>query len=132
MLKWVDAPNSAASTSAAAEFEVAFYEGQSSFFDVFYGITSDNGSDETSGVQASGTGPATTFSCGVATLIPGLKVRYNLVPCPSPTPTATATPTGRPKPQRSFSRKSDGLISSFDQIKKRIQEDPHDIHKVPV
>ena len=63
----------------SANFEVVFYEGQSSFFDVFYGATSDNGLEETSGVQASSTGPATTFSCGTATLTNGLKVTYNCV-----------------------------------------------------
>ena len=56
---------------------MVFYENQSSFFDVFYGATSDSGLDETSGVQASSTGPATTFSCDTATLTNGLKVTYN-------------------------------------------------------
>src|SRR5207249_213725 len=79
-------------TANPANFEVVFYEGPSSFFDIFYAITVDNGLDETSGVQASSAGPATTFSCGTATLIPGLKVRYTLA-CPSPTPTPTATAT---------------------------------------
>ena len=41
-----------ANTSAAAEFEVAFYENQQTFFDIFYGATSDTGSDETSGARA--------------------------------------------------------------------------------
>src|SRR5262249_29469168 len=53
----------------------------------------DNGSDETSGVQASTTGPATRFSCATTVLTSGLRARYNLVPCPTPTPTATATAT---------------------------------------
>src|SRR5206468_9999977 len=62
--------------------------------DYFYWITVDNGLGEASGVQASSAGPATTFSCGTATLIPGLKVRYTLAcPTPTPTPTVTATPT---------------------------------------
>ena len=65
-----------ADTTAPANFEVVFYENQSSFFDVFYGATSDSGLDETSGVQASSSGPATTFSCGTATLTDGLKVTY--------------------------------------------------------
>jgi len=34
-------------------------------------------SDETSGVQASAAGPATTFSCGTSTLTDGLKVTYS-------------------------------------------------------
>ena len=63
-------------TTAPANFEVVFYENDSSFFDVFYGATTDNGIDETSGVQASSTGAATTFSCGTATLTPDLKVTY--------------------------------------------------------
>ena len=53
-------------TANQANFEVVFYENTSSFFDIFYGVTVDNGSDETSGVQASATGPATTYSCGTA------------------------------------------------------------------
>ena len=64
-----------ADTTTSANFEVVFSENQSSF-DVIYGATSDSGLDETSGVQASSTGPATTFSCGTATLTNGLKVTY--------------------------------------------------------
>src|SRR6476659_4235129 len=63
-------------TTAPANFEVVFYENDSSFFDVFYGVTTDNCIDETSGVQASSSGSATTFSCGTATLTDGLKVTY--------------------------------------------------------
>ena len=86
-----------ADTTTSANFEVVFYENQSSFFDVFYGATSDNGLDETSGVQASAAGPATTFSCGTATLTDGLKVTYTCAGgggSPTPTPTATGTPGG--------------------------------------
>jgi hypothetical protein len=82
-----------ADTTAPANFEVVFYESQPSFFDVFYGVTTDNGSDETSGVQASSSGPATTFSCGTATLTDGLKVTYTCAAGVTPTPTPTATPT---------------------------------------
>src|SRR5437870_3109703 len=46
-----------------ANFEVVFYENTSSFFDIFYGVTVDDGADATSGVQASAVGPATTYSC---------------------------------------------------------------------
>src|SRR5439155_2945237 len=81
--------------SGTANFEIALYEGQS-FFDIFYGVTVDDGSLEESGVQQSATGPATTFSCHAATLINGLKVRYTLVPCPTPTPTPTGTPSCTP------------------------------------
>jgi len=49
--------------TGTANFEVVFYENQQSFFDIFYAVTVDNGSSEESGVQASATGPATTFSC---------------------------------------------------------------------
>ena len=86
-----------ADTTMAANFEVVFYENQSSFFDVIYGATSDSGLDETSGVQASSTGPATTFSCGTATLTPNLKVTYNCAgggQSPTPTPTASGSPSG--------------------------------------
>jgi len=82
--------------SGTANFEVVFYEGQSSFFDIFYGATSDNGSDETSGVQMGPAGPATQFSCGVPTLTNGLKVTYTCegAASPTPTPTCTAGPGG--------------------------------------
>ncbi len=84
-----------ADTTTSANFSVVFYENSSSFFDIFYGATSDNGLDETSGVQASATGPATTFSCGTATLTSGLKVTYNCAGGgASPTPTPTGTPGG--------------------------------------
>ena len=76
-------------TTTSANFEVRLYEGCSSFFDIFYGATNDSGLDETSGVQASSTGPATTFSCGVATLTSGLDVRYTCAGTPTPTPTPT-------------------------------------------
>ena len=52
-------------------------------------------------MQASATGPATTFSCGTATLTNGLKVTYMCSGGASPTPTATATATataGTPTP----------------------------------
>jgi hypothetical protein len=79
-----------ADPTTTANFEVVFYENNPSFFDVVYGATSDNGSDETSGVQASSSGPATTFSCGTPTLTDGLKVTYTcgggVTPTPTPTP----------------------------------------------
>src|SRR6478752_1133056 len=84
-----------ADTTAAANFEVVLYESVTSF-DVIYGATSDSGLDETSGVQAGPGGPATTFSCGTATLTSGLKVTYNCAAggqSPTPTPTATGSPT---------------------------------------
>ena len=62
-----------ADTTTSVNFEVVFHENTSTSFDVIYGATSDSGLDETSGVQASATGPATTFSCGTATLTNGLK-----------------------------------------------------------
>src|SRR6266478_3447017 len=81
----------------AADFEMVFYENNPNLFDIIYGATSDNGSDETSGVQASATGPATTFSCGDSTLTDGLDVTYTCAgggQSPTPTPTPTASPTG--------------------------------------
>jgi len=65
-----------ADNNAAADFEIAFYENDPTFFDIIYGTTSDNGGGEGSGVQASGTGPATNFSCLSPTLTDGLKVTY--------------------------------------------------------
>ena len=86
-----------ADTTAPANFEVVFYENEPGFFDIFYGATSDNGSDETSGVQASVVGPATTFSCGTATLNSGLEVTYTCsASTPTATPTAIATATFSP------------------------------------
>src|SRR5262249_35211145 len=79
--------------TSPANFEVVFYENIPSFFDIIYGVTGDNGSSVTSGVQASGAGPATTFSCGTGTLISGLKVTYA---CPAVSPTPTPTPTTPP------------------------------------
>jgi hypothetical protein len=87
-----------------ANFEVRFYENQTSF-DVVYGVTTDNGASEASGVQLSAIGgpcDATTFSCHTPILTNRLKVTYTVVPCgaASPTPTATplasATPTATP------------------------------------
>jgi hypothetical protein len=80
-----------------ANFEIRFYENDPTFFDIFYGSTVDNGLDEGSGVQASASGPATTFSCGEATLTDGLKVTYSCVAGPTPTPTPTP-PTPTPTP----------------------------------
>src|SRR5436190_11699626 len=94
-----------ADTTAPANFEVVFYENSQSFFDIFYGATSDNGSDETSGVQASVIGPATTFSCGAGTLTSGLRVTYACsatTATPSPTATATATFTSTPTATATF------------------------------
>jgi hypothetical protein len=92
--------------TGVANFEVRFYENQTSF-DVVYGAATDNGASEASGVQLSAIGApcdATTFSCQTPTLTNGLKVTYQLQPCgpppptptASPTPTAIATPTGSP------------------------------------
>jgi hypothetical protein len=98
--------------TGTANFELRFYENQTSF-DIIYGANTDSGSSEASGVQLSAMGgpcDATTFSCQAPVLTNGLKVTYVVVPCgaASPTPTltppATATPTvtptasGRPMP----------------------------------
>src|SRR5207253_7142100 len=81
-------------TANTADVEICFYENTPSFFDVFYNFVGDNGGNEGSGVQASATGPATTYSCLQPILTDGLKVTYTLVcPSPTPTPTATSTPT---------------------------------------
>jgi hypothetical protein len=74
-------------TTTSANFEVRLNENCSSYFDIIYGATNDSGSDETSGVQASSTGPATVFSCGTATLTSGLDVRYSCLPHETVTPT---------------------------------------------
>jgi hypothetical protein len=74
--------------TGTANFEVRLFEA-TSCFEVIYGATADNGSSEESGVQQSGTGPATTFSCLQATLTNGLKVTYCCTGGPTPTPTPT-------------------------------------------
>jgi hypothetical protein len=91
-----------ADTTTSADFELVFYENSQTHFDIIYGATSDNGSDETSGVQASPTGPATTFSCGTATLTNGLDVTYTITTCPAPVPTDAV------------SRKAHGAAGTFD------------------
>jgi hypothetical protein len=78
-----------ADNTQAANFELRLYEGCHQTFDVIYGATNDQGSGEFSGVQASATGPATQFSCGIATLTPGLDVTYTCGATPTPTPTPT-------------------------------------------
>ena len=86
-------------TANTADVEIRFYENTPSFFDVFYNFVGDNGGNEGSGVQASATGPATTYSCLQPILTDGLKVTYTLVcPSPTPTPTATSTPTATATP----------------------------------
>jgi Beta-propeller repeat len=91
-----------------ANFEVRFYENQS-FFEIVYGVSTENGASAGSGVQQNtlaGACNATTFSCQTPTLTNGLKVTYQSYPCggtPPPTPTPTpctgrCTPTPRPRP----------------------------------
>ena len=91
--------------TGVANFEIRFYENQTSF-DIVYGPTTDNGVSEASGVQLSGMGgpcDATTFSCNAPTLTNGLKVTYQPQPCgpPPPTPTASPTPTAIATPTAS-------------------------------
>jgi hypothetical protein len=70
-----------------ANFEVRFSEANPSCFDIIYGVTVDSGMSEESGVQQSGAGPFTEFSCELAALTNGLKVTYCCQSSPSPTPT---------------------------------------------
>jgi hypothetical protein len=91
--------------TGVANFEIRFYENQTSF-DIVYGPTTDNGVSEASGVQLSAIGgpcDATTFSCNAPTLTNGLKVTYQPQPCgpPPPTPTASPTPTAIATPTAS-------------------------------
>jgi hypothetical protein len=86
--------------TGTANFELRFYENQTSF-DVVYGANTDSGAAEASGVQLSGMGApcdATTFSCQTPTLTNGLKVTYEVVPCGAASPTPTATPPASPTP----------------------------------
>ncbi|HTS72229.1 MAG TPA: PASTA domain-containing protein [Gaiellaceae bacterium] len=59
----------------SADFEAVFRE-DSGTISVIYGATTDSGLGEVSGIQQSGTGPATQFSCTTATLVSGLRVNY--------------------------------------------------------
>ena len=78
------------SGGAPANFEVVFHEG-SACFDVVYGATGDTGASASAGVQQSGTGPATQFSCNQPTLTNGLKVTYCPNNCPAPIPTSAVS-----------------------------------------
>ena len=87
--------------TGTANFELRFYENQTSF-DVVYGANTDSGAAEASGVQLSGMGgpcDATTFSCQTPMLTNGLKVTYEVVPCGAASPTPTATPPAAATPQ---------------------------------
>jgi hypothetical protein len=98
-IEWHAVPFS--NNAATADFEIAFHENTPSFFDVLYGVTSDTGSNEGSGVQASANGPATTFSCLQPTLANRVKVTYTCsaaTPTPTATVTATATSTAMSTP----------------------------------
>ena len=84
--------------TGTANFELRFYENQTSF-DIVYGANTDSGAAEASGLQLSGMGgpcDATTFSCQTPMLTNGLKVTYAVVPCGAASPTPTATPTVTP------------------------------------
>ena len=76
---------------AQAEFQVVLTEG-SDTLSVIYGVTGDNGSMGTSGIQHD-LNVFTSFSCNEAVLTAGLRVDYIPTTCGSPTPTATATAT---------------------------------------
>lgn len=81
----------------SANFEVRFYENQTSF-EMVYGVSNENGALASSGVQQ-GTlggryaGPPTTFSCDTPTLTNGLKVTYRFEHC-----TTRPRPTPHPRP----------------------------------
>jgi hypothetical protein len=76
--------------AGSANFEVMLTEG-SGTLSVIYGVNTDNGSQETSGIQSSDAGPFTQFSCGETTLVSGLRVNYvpgGPPPPPPPPPPA--------------------------------------------
>ena len=60
--------------TGSANFEIIFDEATGTY-EERYGATDDNGSGETVGLQASGTGATNIFSCGEAGTPSGLRVR---------------------------------------------------------
>jgi len=94
-------------TANTADVEIRFYENTPSFFDVFYNFVGDNGGNEGSGVQASATGPATTYSClqpiltdGTSTPTPTVMPSVTPTTTPTPTPSVTPTPRIQPTPRQ--------------------------------
>jgi hypothetical protein len=82
-------------TTLPVSLEVLLYEapnaGGARPFEVIYGVGADRGANATVGVQK-GTGSVfTQYSCNVAVLNSGLKLRFEAPPC---VPTATPTPLG--------------------------------------
>ena len=101
--------------TGTANFELRFYENQTSF-DIVYGANTDSGAAETSGLQLSGMGgpcDATTFSCQTPVLTSRLKVTYVVVPCgaASPTPTVTPPVTATPTPTATPTASPPGRIT---------------------
>jgi PASTA domain len=87
------------SRDGTVNFEVIFTEG-SNTITVIYGENTDNGDEETTGIQAGPSGPSTQFSCGTPTLFPGLRLDYvySETPPPPGPPPAPPPPPGPPGP----------------------------------
>jgi hypothetical protein len=85
------------SAGATANFEVILTEGSPNV-SVVYGTNTDQGAQTVAGIQQSGSGSYTQYSCNTASLPPGLQVNYLFQNCPvaTATVTATGTPTAQP------------------------------------
>ena len=59
----------------STNFEVRLFEGSPNF-EIVYGNSNDSGAAASSGVQMTGAGPFTQYSCNTAVLTPGTRVTY--------------------------------------------------------
>jgi hypothetical protein len=66
----------------SADFSVRLFENQPRF-DVYYAFTSDDGASETAGVQRSGSGPFTAYSCSAPNLVSGRQLVFTCPDCPA-------------------------------------------------
>ncbi|HVU64816.1 MAG TPA: GC-type dockerin domain-anchored protein [Phycisphaerales bacterium] len=81
-----------ANSAQTANFEVRFYEGLDGF-DLVYGNDDLNASSATIGVQSTGTGPFTQFSCNTASTASGMVLHFDCIPPVVPTGLAAANPS---------------------------------------
>ena len=83
-------------TEPPNDFEVIFHESGQPSISVVYGATSDQGANETTGIQQTANTTWTQFTCNTPDLTDGLQVDYTLNVCATATPGVTQTPTQAP------------------------------------